>query len=73
MFATRSLILCSAIAMAAAAPAFAADQPGATSTTRTERMDAALKDFESGKAAMTVPMPAAASSSHGMKKPAHAK
>jgi hypothetical protein len=71
MFAKRSLILCGALALAG--PAFAADPSAASATTRDARMDAALKDFESGKAPMAVPMPAPPASSHGMKKHPPAK
>lgn len=65
----RSLTLCGAL-VAAVAPAFAADQQlpdTITKTTRTERMDAALKDWESRKPEQTVPMPAAPAQAHGKK------
>ena len=67
MFPIRSVLVLSLIALAA--PAFAADPP--PQSTRDERMDAALKDFESGKPPMVVPMPAPPA--HAMKSHSHMK
>lgn len=62
MSATRTLLAFGLLVLAA--PVFAADQ--ATQTTRDERMEAALKDYTSGKAAMTarVPPPAPRNMKH---------
>ena len=49
------------------APALAAAQTD--KTTREERMDAALKDYQSGKPAMTAPMPPSPQSTKTQKHP----